>query len=101
MTIQTDPEGTETRYVLRCAGLMHPNPRRVLEIGCGDGRLTWRYAAAAAQVLGIDLHEDDLRVALIDRPADLADRVHFARADALHVPLADGACDLVIFAWSF
>ncbi len=101
MTTQTDPEGTETKFLLRYAGLTQHSPKRVLEVGCGDGRLTWRYASAAGQVLGIDLHEDDLRVALIDRPADLMDRVHFARADALRIPIASGSFDLAIFAWSF
>ncbi len=101
MTTQTDPEGTETKHLLRYANLAQTSSKRVLEVGCGDGRLTWRYAHAAKQVLGIDLHEDDLRVALIDRPADLADRVHFARADTLHLPIADRSCDLAIFAWSF
>ncbi len=101
MTTQTDPEGTETRYLLGYADLAQRSSKRVLEVGCGDGRLTWRYAHAAMQVIGIDLHEDDLRVAIIDRPADLANRVSFARADALHLPLADHSCDLAIFAWSF
>ncbi len=101
MATQTDPEGTETKYLLRYADLTQRTPKRVLEVGCGDGRLTWRYAHAAKQVMGIDLHEDDLRVALIDRPADLVDRVYFARADALRLPIAGRSCDLAIFAWSF
>jgi ubiquinone/menaquinone biosynthesis C-methylase UbiE len=101
MTTQTDPEGTETKYVLRYAELAEAGRKRVLEVGCGDGRLTWRYAHRARQVFGIDLHEDDLRVAVIDRPVDLARRVHFARADAIHLPVSGDAFDLAIFAWSF
>jgi hypothetical protein len=27
---------------------------KVLEVGCGDGRLTWRYAGPPEEVLGID-----------------------------------------------
>ncbi len=99
--MQTDPEGTETKNLLRYAELAQRSPTRVLEVGCGDGRLTWRYAAAAKQVVGIDLHPEDLRVALIDRPADLGHRVHFACADALRLPIANVSCDLAIFAWSF
>ncbi len=100
MTTQTDPEGTETKYLLHYADLTGGG-KRVLEVGCGDGRLTWRYAEAARQVLGIDLHADDLRVALIDRPADLAHRVRLAQADALRIPAPTSAFDLAIFAWSF
>ncbi len=101
MTPQIDPEGTEVKYLLRYAELAGRDKKRVLEVGCGDGRLTWRYAAAAGQVLGIDLHQDDLRLATVERPADLAERVHFARADAIHLPITNRSCDLAIFAWSF
>jgi ubiquinone/menaquinone biosynthesis C-methylase UbiE len=101
MTVQKDPEGSETRYLLRFAGFSASQSQRVLEIGCGDGRLTWRYANAAGQVTGIDLHADDLRVAMVDRPNNLAEIVNLARADAIHLPFANASFDLVIFAWSF
>ncbi len=101
MTVQTDPEGTEAKYLRRFAGFDGAPPQRVLEIGCGDGRLTWRYAHAAASVTGIDLVADDLRIATVDRPNDLSHQVTFARADALHLPFAQGSFDLAIFAWSF
>jgi ubiquinone/menaquinone biosynthesis C-methylase UbiE len=98
MTVQTDPEGTETKALHRFADI---GGKRVLEVGCGDGRLTWRYAKTAGRVVGIDLQPDDLRVAQLDRPANLAPRVSFARADAVHLPFVAGTFDLAIFAWSF
>jgi ubiquinone/menaquinone biosynthesis C-methylase UbiE len=98
MTLQTDPEGTETKTLHRFADI---NGKRVLEVGCGDGRLTWRYAKAAGRVVGIDLHPDDLRVAQFDRPANLAPKVSFARADGVQLPFVAGTFDLAIFAWSF
>lgn len=101
MSAQTDPEGAETKILLRYAELAAAGEKRVLEVGCGDGRLTWRYAHRAGHVLGIDLHEDDLRVAVIDRPADLSRRVGFAVADAVRLPVRHDAFDLAIFAWSF
>jgi ubiquinone/menaquinone biosynthesis C-methylase UbiE len=101
VAVQKDPEGSETRYLLRLAEFGGSTSQRVLEIGCGDGRLTWRYANAAAQVIGIDLHADDLRVAMADRPNNLADKVNLARADAIHLPFANASFDLSIFAWSF
>ena len=41
MTIRTDPEGNETATLFDLVDL---DGAEVLEIGCGDGRLTWRYA---------------------------------------------------------
>ena len=101
MTTQTDPEGTELKYLQRYGELAGSPSRRVLEIGSGDGRLTWRYARTARHVAGIDIQPDDLRIARADTPADLAARVGFARADALHLPFPGEAFDLAIFAWSF
>jgi ubiquinone/menaquinone biosynthesis C-methylase UbiE len=101
MTVQVDPERTESKLLHRYADLGSRPLKRVLEVGSGDGRLTWLYANAAAQVVGVDLHPDDLRIALADRPANLAEGVHFARADAEHLPFRADTFDLAIFAWSF
>jgi ubiquinone/menaquinone biosynthesis C-methylase UbiE len=101
MNWRNDPEGTETKYLLDYTDLARAPGKRVLEVGCGDGRLTWRYARSARRVVGIDLYEEDLQVAVIDRPADLAERVQLARADALQLPFGRQSFDLAIFAWSF
>ena len=98
MTVQIDPEGTEIKYLRRHADF---TGKRVLEIGCGDGRLTWRYAKSAKRVTGIDLLGDDLRIAAIDRPSDLERKILFARADSVHLPFALETFDIVILAWSF
>ncbi len=98
MDVQKDPEGNETEYLLKCVNVQ---ARRILEIGCGDGRLTWRYASTVKQIVGIDLERDELRVAKIERPFDLERRVSFALADSIHLPFRPGSFDLAIFAWSF
>jgi ubiquinone/menaquinone biosynthesis C-methylase UbiE len=98
MTVQTDPEKTESKYLQRYADF---TGKRVLEIGCGDGRLTWLYAKSASRVTGIDLHRDDLRVATIDRPTDLKQQVLFVRADSIHLPFHKESFDIAILAWSF
>lgn len=101
MTMQTDPEGTEARLVRRYAELERAPVARMLELGCGDGRLTWRYARLAGHVTGIDLQGDDLRLALADRPGDLEGMVEFVRADATRLPFAPHSFDRALFAWSF
>jgi ubiquinone/menaquinone biosynthesis C-methylase UbiE len=96
MTLQKDPERTEMKTLHQFADF---TGKRVLEIGCGDGRLTWHYAKSARDVVGIDLNADDLRVATIERPSDTP--ALFVRADSVHIPLTKEKFDIAILAWSF
>ena len=98
MSLFKDPEGNETKYLRRFAEI---RGKTVLEVGCGDGRLTWRYANEARRVAAIDLDRADLRVAVIERPADLESRAAFLQADSIRLPFASNRFDLAIFAWSF
>jgi ubiquinone/menaquinone biosynthesis C-methylase UbiE len=93
-----DPEGNETKYLRQFA---EPGGKRVLEVGCGDGRLTWRYAREARRVAAIDLERTDLRVAVIERPSDLENRATFLQANSIRLPFSGRTFDLAIFAWSF
>lgn len=92
-----DPEGAE-RVAL--AALVDFEGRRVLEIGCGDGRMTWLYAGAAAEVLGFDDDEEAIETARAAVTEDLKDRVEFrvASAQALKVPRQ--RFDIAFLSWS-
>jgi ubiquinone/menaquinone biosynthesis C-methylase UbiE len=98
LSVQKDPEQNETRYLQRYADF---SGKRVLEIGCGEGRLTWRYSPGARQVAGVDLDRDGLRVAWIERPSDLEHVVTLAQADSTNLPFHSAAFDMAILAWSF
>ena len=98
MTTQKDSERNESKYLRKYADLAAH--KRVLEIGCGEGRLTWQYAKATHSTVGIDLDADALRVASIDRPYDLTSKVHFSRAESEHLPFSKETFDMAILAWS-
>ncbi len=98
MDVTKDPERREVQRLLEYADVQS---KRVLEIGCGDGRLTWLYAPAARGVGAIDLDRDALKVARIERPSDLENAVGFAAADSRNLPFPKSSFDLAIFAWSF
>lgn len=98
MTVQKDPEQNETKHLHKFADFAGA---RVLEIGCGEGRLTWRYAKGPAFTIGIDLDKDALRVATIDRPSDLVDKVQFSNAMSEGLPFQKDTFDLALLAWSF
>jgi ubiquinone/menaquinone biosynthesis C-methylase UbiE len=98
MTLRKDPEGMETRHLNQMVDF---SDQGVLEIGSGDGRLTWRYAHSTGRVTGIDLDADALRVAANDRPVSLKETVAFVRANSLHLPFPHETFDITILAWSF
>lgn len=98
MTIQKDIERNETKYLHQLTDFAG---KRVLEIGCGEGRLTWQYAKKTRLTVGIDPDRDALRVASIDRPSDLEMKVSFTRAMSEQLPFSKETFDLAIFAWSF
>jgi ubiquinone/menaquinone biosynthesis C-methylase UbiE len=97
MTVQRDPEVRETQHLHAFADFAGA---RVLEIGCGEGRLTWRYAASAGWVAGIDPDPNRLSVARSDCPSDLQARVAFALAKSENLPFPRETFDLAVLAWS-
>jgi 2-polyprenyl-3-methyl-5-hydroxy-6-metoxy-1,4-benzoquinol methylase len=99
MTVRTDPEGNETEALF---DLVQLDEREVLEIGCGDGRLTWRYADRAAHVTAIDPFEDGIAMARQQLPATLASQVDL-RAVAFEdfaAATRGSSFDIAILAWS-
>ena len=98
MTVQKDRERNETKHLHKFADFTE---KRVLEIGCGEGRLTWQYAKETRVAFAIDLDADALRVATIDRPADLESRVYFSLAKSEQLPFSKETFDRAILAWSF
>lgn len=74
MTIRIDPENNETRALF---DLTDFSGQHVLEVGCGDGRLTWRYAHRAAHVTAIDPNAGRIARANENVPDEFRDRVEF------------------------
>jgi SAM-dependent methyltransferase len=63
----------------------------VLDVGCGTGYFSRRLAQAGFRVTGIDLDPDAL-----DFAARKNGRVRYLRADARHLPFADGTFDCAV-----
>jgi ubiquinone/menaquinone biosynthesis C-methylase UbiE len=97
MTLQRDPEGFEKKILHKFVNFTN---KRALEVGCGEGRLTWKYAAAPNLTVGFDPDPQALRVARADSPRDLRGHVHFAQASASHIPFSKETFDIAILAWS-
>ncbi len=78
MRVSIDPESTEVQVIHE---LVEFEGRRVLEVGCGDGRMTWRYADKAVSVLALDTSDAKIQQAIDNTPGRLSGKVEFRVAD--------------------
>jgi len=99
MAIRIDPENNESRALFDLADFAG---RRVLEIGCGDGRLTWRYAERTARVTAIDASPEAIGRAREELPEELHGRVEFRDVAFEAFAAASGPTlfELVLLSWS-
>lgn len=96
MSLRIDPEQNEVRALKGVTDWRH---KRVLEIGCGEGRLTLRLARLGAIVDAIDPEAKLIRAARRALPRRFAKRIryHVGKAERLDPP--DESFDLVVFSW--
>lgn len=92
-----DPEGAHIAALRRLGDF---RDRRVLELGCGDGRLTLGIAQDAAHVLAFDPDAEAVEQARRALPAELADRVAYRIASGKEIEIEPHSFDLVVFSWS-
>jgi ubiquinone/menaquinone biosynthesis C-methylase UbiE len=97
VTFVLDPEGAHLAALLRLGDF---RDRRVLELGCGDGRLTLGIAAHAAHVLAFDPDADAVERARRDLPDELAERVTYRVASGKTIEVEPHSFDLTVFSWS-
>jgi ubiquinone/menaquinone biosynthesis C-methylase UbiE len=92
-----DPEGAHLAALRRLADF---GGRRVLEMGCGEGRLTVGIAAEASSVVAFDPVAASVAEARRLLPAELEESVAYRVASAQELAVERGSFDLVVFSWS-
>ena len=97
MAWRIDPEGVEARVLSEIAPV---DGHRVLELGCGDGRLTFQIADRARSVLAVDPDGDRVAAARSALRPDLAEKVELVVAAATEVDSPPREFDLALFSWS-
>ncbi|HET9848651.1 MAG TPA: class I SAM-dependent methyltransferase [Candidatus Dormibacteraeota bacterium] len=91
------PEGFELRLIERIVSL---GRKRVLEIGCGDGRLTFQYASMASSVLAIDPDRPSIDDATAERDARGIHNVDFRVGSIEGLSPRGAPFDVALFSWS-
>jgi ubiquinone/menaquinone biosynthesis C-methylase UbiE len=92
-----DPEGEHIAALRRLGSFQQ---QRVLELGCGDGRLTLGIAAEASSVLAFDPDAEAVERARRFLPAPLTDHVAYQVASGKEVEIEPHSFDVVVFSWS-
>ncbi len=93
-----DPEGEETAALTEL--LPNLEELRVLEVGCGDGRLTRRYAERTGSVLAIDPEASAIATFRDTIPPALRARVQIRTGTIVTLGEPSPTFDRVVFAWS-
>jgi SAM-dependent methyltransferase len=97
MPIRLDPEGAHLAALRRLADF---SGKRVIEVGCGDGRLTPGIARDAATVFAFDPDAEAVADAQAALPDELRERVAFRVGSAVDIEIPRSETDIVVFSWS-
>jgi ubiquinone/menaquinone biosynthesis C-methylase UbiE len=74
--------------------------KRVLDLGCGDGRFAFGVAEFASSVEGLDPDPDAIAAAKVAAHESGVRNVRFAVGAAQQLPYPDSAFDLVMLSWT-
>ncbi len=75
--------------------------KRVIDIGCGDGKLALSIAARTEKTVGIDPDLEDIKLARQNTPTTLADRVEFIDTSIEDFkPKTASPFDVALYLWS-
>jgi 2-polyprenyl-3-methyl-5-hydroxy-6-metoxy-1,4-benzoquinol methylase len=104
MAMEIDPAGVMPGAILQAADLSLQaadlRAARILEVGAGDGRLTFQYASQPRSVIGIDTKELDIRSAVVTPCTEIHGQVRFLCASATALPFGAEQFEIVLLASS-
>ena len=97
MTVRVDPERNELRALKQACTW---RGKKVLEIGCGVGRLTLRLASLGPKLIqAIDPSADLIRAARKILPVRKAKQVRYKVGSAGSLQYPPNSFDIVVFSW--
>jgi SAM-dependent methyltransferase len=93
-----DPQKMEEGLLL---SLIKPQGKRILEIGCGNGRASLILAKYADHYIAIDNDARAIEKAILQVTPELQDKIEFKVASAIRIPLLDKSMDTIFMLLSF
>ena len=97
MALVIDPAGDEVRAL---KGITSWRGKRVLEVGCGDGRLTLRLAGFSPEkIIAFDPDSNLIRAARKNLPEKYKEKIEYCVGNAEHVKQKPNQFDVVVFSW--
>jgi len=96
MTLRIDPEKNEVHALKEITDW---RGKRVLEIGCGDGRLTRRLANLGAYVDALDPNKETISTAKKELPERLANHVKYRVGSTEKLKYPNQTFEIVVFSW--
>ena len=97
MALVMDPAGDEIRALKKA---LNWRGKSVLEVGCGDGRLTLRLAGLGVErIAAFDLDPKSIRSAQKNLPDQYKECIQYRVGNAEHVRRQASQFDIVVFSW--
>jgi ubiquinone/menaquinone biosynthesis C-methylase UbiE len=97
LTLREDPEGVEMKVAEKHASF---KGKEVLEVGCGNGRLTLQYGESTKKVVSIDPSAKNIAEAKRSIRGKLVPQVSFQVGMGEELRFPDENLDIVFFSWS-
>jgi ubiquinone/menaquinone biosynthesis C-methylase UbiE len=97
MTSRVEPIGIELQTIYNYVDFKEKN---VLEIGCGNGRLTFQFADIARKTVAIDLNAESIKQAKKDLSGSLGSKIEFHVQSAENLSFINDTFDIALFSYS-
>jgi len=99
MPVIDDREGISAKIIQEFFDF---SDKRVLEIGCGKGRITMAIAEHSSHVTAIDPLAEDIQTAKQNTPGPLKGKINFIASGIEDFNLPEGSAkfDIALFSWS-
>ncbi len=99
MPVVADPEGVSAKILQE---FLDFTDKRILEIGCGEGRITRDIADRSSHITAIDPLEEDIQFAIENTPTHLKRKIDYQALAIAEFPLPEDSAkfDIALFTWS-